>query len=128
MTITLRGSKWDDYDTLFPTRIGDYHEQITVQIARTITKMKANRRHRTLHQATTWNHRLVSASQLSASRLERGSDTRSLSCCNVLVVITIIKITRIIVARAIMTIKLRMIAGIAAEPSRAVTLENEDAE
>ena len=51
-----------------------------------------------------------------------------MSCCNVLVVITIIKITRIIVARAIMTIKLRMIAGIAAEPSRTVTLENEDAE
>ena len=51
-----------------------------------------------------------------------------MSCCNVLVVIMIIKITRIIVARAIMTIKIRMTAGIAAEPSRAVTLENEDAE
>ena len=105
-----------------------YHEQITVQIATAITKMKANRRHRTLHQATTWNHLLVSASRLSASRLERGSDTRSLLRCNVLVVIMIIKITRIIVARAIMTIKIRMTAGIAAEPSRAVTLENKDAE
>ena len=114
--------------TLIPTGMDSYHEQITVQIARTITKMLTNHRRRTLHQVTTWNHLLVSASQLSASRLERGSDTRSLSCCNVLVVITIIKITRIIVARAIMTIKLRMIAGIAAEPSRTVTLENEDAE
>ena len=114
--------------TLIPTGMDSYHEQITVQIARTITKMKTNHRHRTLHQATTWNHRLVSASQLSASRLERGSATRSLLRCNVLVVITIIKITRIIVARAMMTIKIRMTAGIAAEPSRAVTLENEDAE
>ena len=105
-----------------------YHEKITVQIARTITKMLTNHRRRTLHQVTTWNHLLVSASQLSASRLERGSATRSLLRCNVLVVITIIKITRIIVARAIMTIKIRMTAGITAEPSRAITLENEDAE
>ena len=42
--------------------------------------------------------------------------------------ITIIKSARIIVTRAMMTIKIRMTAGIAAEPSRAVTLENEDAE
>ena len=110
--------------TLIPTGMDSYHEQITVQIARTITKMLTNHRRRTLHQVTTWNHLLVSASRLSASRLERGSATRSCHGRG-LVVIMIIKI---IVARAIMTIKIRMTAGIAAEPSRAVTLENEDAE
>ena len=83
---------------LIPTGMGYYHEHVSVQIATTITKVKTNRRHRTLHQATTWNHRLVSASRLSASRLERGLATRSLSCCNVLVVIMVIKITRIVVA------------------------------
>ena len=83
---------------LTPTGREDYPENVIAQIARTITKMKANRRHRTPHQATTWNHRLVSASRLSASRLERGLATRSLSCCNVLVVIMVIKITRIVVA------------------------------
>ena len=114
--------------TLIPTGMDSNHEQITVQIARTITKMKTNHRHRTLHQATTWNHLLVSASRLSASRLERGLATRFLLRCNVLVMITIIKSARIIVTRAMMTIKIRMTAGIAAEPSRAVTLENKDAE
>ena len=113
---------------LTPTGREDYPENVIAQIARTITKMKANHRRRTLHQATTWNHLLVSASRLSASRLERGLATRSLLRCNVLVVITIIKITRIIVARVMMTIKIRMTAGIATEPSRAVTLENKDAE